>query len=365
MSGEDEDMDKKLAEIRKKLDDVDLQIQALLNQRATLALEVAKIKEASDPAPAYYRPEREAQILKTIAERNKGPMDSAIVVDIFRQVLTACLALQQKIKIAFLGPEGTFSHAASLKHFGKKVQTLPATSIQQVFHCVDSQQAHYGVVPIENSTTGVINTTLDALTTSPLYICGEIILPIHHYFLRRKNNKNPIKRIYSHEQSFAQCQNWLNNNFNDAEKIPVGSNATAAAMAQQDVESAAIAGAYAAEVFDLEKVQPLIEDNPHNQTRFLVIGRQKTLPSGQDKTSLLISTPHIPGALIELLKPFSDNGVNITLIESRPYQHHNWSYLFFVDIEGHQDDKPVQDALKILSGKPILLNILGSYPKAV
>ena len=358
-------MDNRLAEVRKKLDTIDLEIQSLLNKRATLAMEVAHIKQATDADPVYYRPEREAQILRQIRDRNTGPMDSQSIVDIFRSILTACLALQQKIKIAFLGPEGTFSHAASLKHFGNAVQTLSVTTIQQVFHVVDTQQAHYGVVPIENSTTGVINTTLDALMTSPLYICGEIILPIHHYFLRKKNNDKPVKRIYSHEQSFAQCQNWLSNNFIDAEKIPVNSNGMAAEMAQQDAESAAIAGSYAADTYDLEKIAQHIEDNTHNQTRFLVVGRQKTLPSGQDKTSLLISTPHIPGALIDLLKPFSDAGVNITLIESRPYQHRNWSYLFFVDVEGHQDDKPVKQALEILGSKPILLNILGSYPRAI
>ncbi len=358
-------MTNSLDDIRKKLDAINLEIQNLLNQRAALAIEVAHIKQTTDTDPVYYRPEREAQILRQIRDRNSGPMDAQSMVEIFRAILTACLALQQKIKIAFLGPNGTYSHAAALKHFGAAVDVIPTTTIADVFREVDAQQANYGVVPIENSSTGIIHPTLDALMTSPLHICGEIILPIHHYFLRCKNSNPVVKRIYAHVQSFAQCQNWINQHHPDAEKIPASSNAAGAELALKDPDGAAIAGENAATIYDLEKVNQHIEDNPHNQTRFLVLGRQKVLASGQDKTSLLISTPHIPGALIELLKPFSDEGVNITLIESRPYQHRNWSYLFFIDIEGHQDDKHVKKALEQLASKPILLNILGSYPRAI
>lgn len=357
-------MPEKLNNIRQQLDDIDLNIQQLINQRAELAVEIGNIKKSIKDS-SYYRPEREAQILRKIAQRNSGPLDDRIVTQIFRTLMTACLALQQKIKVAFLGPEGTFSQSAALKHFGIDIETLPAESIEQVFHKVTSQEADYGVVPIENSTAGVIKPTLNALIDSTQQICGEIILPIHQHLLRVKSASQKVKCVYAHEQSLAQCKNWLISNLPDAEKIPVSSNGLAAKLAQQDRNSAAIAGDHAAEIYTLEKVAANIEDSIQNQTRFLVIGRQKTLASGSDKTTLLITTPHTPGALLKLIQPFAASGVNITWIESRPYQHHNWSYLFFLDIEGHHEEESVKAALQQLALQPIMLTILGSYPKAI
>jgi chorismate mutase/prephenate dehydratase len=358
------DANTELSEIRKQIDALDLQVLQCLNDRARLALQVARIKQNTEGDVVYYRPEREAQILRQIQDRNSGPLDDETISQVFRIILTACLALQKKINVAFLGPIGTYSHAAVLKNFGAAVQTTPVASIEEVFNSVARGEVGYGVVPIENSSTGIIKATLDILMRSALTICGEIILPVQHCLLRNVNNKTIIKRIYAHEQAFAQCQIWLAKNYPQAEKIAVISNAAAAEQATQDTEAAAIASEQAADIYGLEVSAEYIADNPQNQTRFLVIGQQKTAPSGLDKTSLLISTPHTPGTLIKLLKAFSDHDVNITLIESRPYQQQSWSYIFFIDIEGHQEDAPVKQALQTLTREPILLNILGSYPRA-
>lgn len=354
-----------LKDLRDQLDKVDLQIQQLINQRAKLALEVGRLKKTIDKKPVFYRPEREAQILRKIAERNSGPLDQQIVLQIFRTLLTACLAMQQKIKIAFLGPIGTFSQAAVFKHFGNEIETVTTETIEEVFQQVAAHRSDYGVVPIENTITGVIQPTLNALINSMPQICGEIILPIHQNLLRPAAAKIAIKHVYGHEQSLMQCKNWLATHLPTAEKIAVSSNGAAAKLVQNSHDSAAIAGDLAAEIYSLKKIAVHIEDNAQNQTRFLIIGSQSTPPSGSDKTTLLITTPHTPGALIKLIQPFADCKVNITWIESRPYQHRTWSYLFFLDIEGHQEDKNVNKALTQLATQPVMVSILGSYPKAL
>lgn len=267
------DIDAALNDVRKKIDALDLQLQTLLNQRAELALNVKRIKQQHGDHPIYYRPEREAQILKQICDRNTGPLDTQTMTHIFSAILTACLALQEKIKIAFLGPIGTFSQAAALKHFGTAMQAIPTATIQAVFDAVINNNAHYGVVPIVNSTTGIIKLTLDILMTSQVTICGEVMLPIHHCLLRNKNASTSPKYIYSHEQSFAQCKTWLAKNYPAVEKIAVASNAAAAELAADDIEAAAIAGEQAAEIYTLTTVAQHIEDDHHNQTRFLIIGQ--------------------------------------------------------------------------------------------
>lgn len=351
--------------IRAQLDSLDDQILTLISQRATLAIEVGKIKRETDKEQAFYRPEREAQILQNVIKKNPGPLTTTQVTTIFRPLLTACLNLQQPIKVAFLGPEGTYSQAAVYKHFGAETMTLSTPTIERVFREIESTNASYGVVPIENSTTGVIKPTLDALLLSPLKICGEIILPVQQHLLGLQKDLNSIERVYAHEQSLMQCQHWLDNNLPKAERIAVSSNGAAAKLAASDAHSAALASDLAAMLYHLQLIALHVTDKPQNETRFLILGEQKIAPSGNDKTSLLIASPHTPGSLFDLIKPFVDHGVNISLIESRPSHDRNWSYLFFLDIEGHQEDLPVKKALEVLAKKTIMLDILGSYPKAV
>jgi chorismate mutase/prephenate dehydratase len=353
----------RLQEIREQIDAIDSQIQELINERGNLALEVGKIKQQT-AENVFYRPEREAQILQKIIDRNKGPLTTQQITLIFRNILTACLSLQHPIKVAALGPEGTFSQVAAYKHFGIETDIALTTTIEQVFKEVEAEKADYGVVPIENSTTGVINPVLDALRVSSLTICGEIILPIHHHLLVADENQK-IERIYAHEQALLQCKNWLAQHYPGIECIKVSSNGEAAKRAKVETDAAGIAGDLAVQQYDLKIKAQNIEDNTQNETRFLILGRQKVGPSGHDKTSLLISTPHAPGTLIDLLKPFADNNINISLIESRPARDFHWAYFFYLDIEGHQEDVAVKRALEMLAKKSIMLDILGSYPRAV
>lgn len=354
-----------LQTIRQKIDSIDKQIQLLINERAQLAQTIGNSKREQSEDKVFYRPEREAQILQAITARNTGPLSDKQVIAIFRPILTACLSLQQPIKIAYLGPEGSYSQAAIFKHFGAETMTAPTTSIERIFREIEAENVTYGVVPIENSTTGVINVTLDALMLSPLTICGEIIIDIHHHLLSKQLKLSNIEKIYAHEQSFMQCQHWLETHMPDVEQIAVASNSAAAIIAQQEQNSAAIASELCNQLYGLNSLASNIEDKPQNKTRFLILGQQKVAPSGSDKTSLLFSTPHTPGFLLNLLEPFAKQGINISLIESRPYHSGNWSYLFFIDIEGHQDDLPVKKALDSLASKSVMLNILGSYPKAL
>lgn len=353
-----------LAKVRRQIDDIDKQIYHLISQRGNIAKQVGEIKKQHDD-PIFYRPEREAQVLRRITEDNDSVLDDHSVAQIFRDIMTACLAVQKKMTIAYLGPQGTFSQQAAEKHFGRAVTKLSSPTIDRVFREVKAGNAHYGVVPIENSTNGIVNLTLDALMESSLTICGEIEIPIHQHLLSQQPDKTQITKIYSHEQSLAQCRDWLDSSMPNVERIAVSSNGEAARLATLEPTAAAIAGDIAADTYELGKVTQNIENNPQNTTRFLIIGKQKTASSGRDKTSLLIATPHSPGSLIDLIQPFTENNINLTLIESRPYQQRNWSYLFFIDIEGHHDDDDVQKALALLGSKPIMLTVLGSYPRAL
>jgi chorismate mutase/prephenate dehydratase len=357
--------EQQLAEIRERIDDIDQQIQDLLNARAKAAQEVAGIKVASDPDAVFYRPEREAQVLRMVKQRNQGPLDAETVARLFREIMSACLALELPLKVAFLGPEGTFTQAAVFKHFGHAVETVSMAAISDVFQEVESGGCNYGVVPVENSSEGVVSHTLDMFLNSPLKICGEVTLRIHHNLLGLNPDLGSLKILYSHQQSLAQCRGWLDRHLPLVERVPVGSNAEAAKRAMDSPDSAAIAGAMAAELYGLKVLAPNIEDEPGNTTRFLVVGQQSVPASGDDKTSLLLSTRNEAGGLHQLLAPLAEHAISMTRIESRPSRRGNWDYVFFVDIIGHRDEPEVSLALAALKERAGMYKELGSYPKAV
>jgi len=354
-----------LARIRDRIDAIDQQIHDLLNRRAEAAMEVARIKLAADPNAVFYRPEREAQVLRQVKERNSGPLEDEEVARLFREIMSACLALERPLRVAFLGPAGTFTQAAALKHFGHSVRTEPMGSISDVFQEVETEAADYGVVPVENSTEGVVNHTLDMFLKSPLQICGEVSLRIHHNLLGRPQPLDGLRVVYSHQQSLAQCRGWLDRHLPFVERVAVGSNAEAARLAREADHAAAIASSMAAELYGLDTLAANIEDEPGNTTRFLVIGRHGTMPSGDDKTSLLLSTRNEAGGLYHMLKPLADHGISMSRIESRPSRRGTWDYVFFVDINGHREQQEVAAALTALRLQAGMFKELGSYPKAV
>lgn len=355
----------KLEAVRQRIDELDTQLQTLINERASLAQEVARIKLEAGGEAQFYRPEREAQVLRKVRERNEGPLDAEEMARLFREVMSACLALEQPMKIAFLGPEGTYTQAAALKHFGHSVATVPMAGVDEVFREVEAGAADYGVVPVENSTEGVVSHTLDRFLVSPLHVCGEVELRIHHQLLSKEEALSRITRVYSHQQSLGQCREWLDANLPTVERIELSSNAEAARRAAKEAGTAAIASEAAAEIYGLTVLAANIEDEPDNTTRFLVIGKNGTPPSGEDKTTLLISTRNEPGALFRLLEPFARNDISMSRIESRPSRRAMWDYVFFVDINGHAEEPHVAQALKELEKETTLLKILGSYPRAV
>jgi len=355
----------RLEKIRERIDGLDLQIQELINARAAAAKEVAEIKLASDPQAEFYRPEREAEVLRRVQERNTGPLDGEEMARLFREIMSACLALEQPLRVAFLGPAGTFTQAAALKHFGHAVRSASLDTIPEVFREVESGACHYGVVPVENSTEGVISHTLDTFLNSPLMICGEVALRINHHLLSHQEGLETLRRVYSHQQSLAQCRGWLDRHLPQVERVPVGSNAEAARLAAAEPASAAIAGEAAADIYRLPLLARNIEDEPGNTTRFLVIGKRDAPPSGVDKTSLMLSTHNQAGGLHALLSPIARHGISMTRIESRPSRRGRWDYVFFVDIEGHREEPQVATALQELAEQATQFKILGSYPRAV
>lgn len=357
-----------LLKLRQRIDTLDSEILQRLNERAKCAEEVAVTKKASLPEGeeiCFYRPEREAQILNRMIQENSGPLRNEQITKIYRDIISSCLELEECLTVAYLGPEGTFTQSAVTKHFGNWVITLPQNSIANVFKEVATGRAHYGVVPIENSTGGVITHTLDMFINSPLSICGEVQLPIHQNLMSLNEDWQTIQRIYSHQQSLSQCKNWLINNLPNVEQIPVSSNAEAARMASKDKTAAAIAGSAAAKIYKLNILQKNLEDLANNTTRFMIIGDQIVPPSGEDKTSLMISAKNKPGSLFNLLKPLADHGLDMSRIESRPSQSNNWEYIFFLDINGHSKDSLVNKALGELEQHADLLRILGSYPRSI
>jgi chorismate mutase / prephenate dehydratase len=356
-----------LAQVRARIDAVDEKIQTLINERASLAQFVGASKSLAGSTADFYKPEREAQVLRMARERNAGPLRDEEVLRLFREIMSACLAQQEPLKVAFLGPEGTFTQTAVLTHFGHSVRALPLASIDEVFHEVEAGNADFGVVPIENSTEGTVNYTLDRFLTSPLKICGEVELRIHQFLMGKMASLERIERVCSHQQSLAQCRAWLQDHMPDAERIAVASNAEAARRARDEQGTAAIAGQTAAEVYNLGVLATEIEDRPDNTTRFLVLGRKLFEPSGVDRTTLLVSVGHTKasGALFRLLEPLARHRVSMTRIESRPSRRAKWDYVFFIDLEGHARDKPVAQALKALKRRASLFRVLGSYPRAV
>lgn len=357
--------DGKLEQIRNRIDALDEQVQDLISERAALAQEVARIKLAGDPDTHFYRPEREAEILRRIKARNRGPLEGEEIARLFREIMSACLALEKPLDIAFLGPEGTFTQAAALKHFGHAVHTRPLASIADVFREVEAGTCDYGVVPVENSTEGVISHTLDMFLSSPLRICGEVVLRIHHNLLGKRDDWRRAEVIYSHPQSLGQCRRWLDQNLANAGREPVGSNAEAARIVRDNPAALAIAGAEAASRYGLDVLVPNIEDEPGNTTRFLIIGRHDVAPSGDDKSSLLLSTKNVAGGLHRLLAPLAEHNISMTRIESRPSRRGIWEYVFFIDLLGHQQDPQVARALEALQLEASVYKVLGSYPRAV
>lgn len=355
----------KLKKIRRQIDEVDRKLLELFNKRADLAREVAEVKGDTRGAMAYYHPDRETEVLRRLVAANDGPLSDEEAARLFREVMSACRALQKPMSIAFLGPEGTFTEAAALKHFGHSVRTAALDTVDAVFREVESGASDYGVVPVENSTEGMVTHTLDMFARSPLVICGEVQLRIHHYLLSKSNDIAAVERVYSHQQSFAQCRKWLDTNMPAVERLAVNSNAEAAYRASHEHGSAAIAGETAAGHYELQILVANIEDEPDNTTRFLVIGRDSVAATGRDKTSLLLSAKNVPGALYGLLEPFSRRGISMTRIESRPSRSGLWEYVFYVDIEGHVRDANVAEALTEIEDRASLFKVLGSYPRAV
>jgi chorismate mutase / prephenate dehydratase len=357
--------DDQLRPMRERIDAIDADLLRLISERAECARQVAKIKDAGGQTLHYYRPEREAEILRRIKAQNPGPLDGEEIARLFREIMSACLALERPLSVGYLGPEGTFTQAAALKHFGHSVRTQPFGTIGDIFREVEAGSCNFGVVPVENSTEGVVNHTLDMFARSPLLIAGEVMLRIHHHLLSRATELGAIRKVYSHQQSLAQCRGWLDRHLPAAERVAVSSNAEAAKLASRVGDCAAVAGEAAAELYELRSLAQRIEDEPGNTTRFLIIGREDAPPSGHDKTSLLLSCRNEAGGLHRLLTPFADKRISMTRIESRPSRQGVWDYVFFVDVCGHRTDPKVADALVDIKAAANLCKVLGSYPEAV
>ena len=354
-----------LAEVRAQIDGIDRRIQELIAERAQWARQVGKAKGKLAAAVDYYRPEREAQVLRRVVDRNGGPLSDEVLVRLFREIMSACLAQQEPLKIGFLGPEGTFSQQAVIKHFGHSARGLPLATIEEVFQEVEAGHADFGVVPVENSGQGTIQSTLDMFLTSPLRICGEVELRVHQHLLSRSGRIEDVERIYSHPMSLAQCSGWLRENLPKVERIPVSSNAEAARRARNADDAAAIAGESAGLVYGLKRIAGPIEDRSDNTTRFLVLGRESFPPSGHDRTSLLVFIRDRPGALYGVLEPLARRGISMNRIESRPAHGALWQYAFFIDVSGHIDDAPLQAALGDMGPVATQVRVLGSYPVAL
>jgi chorismate mutase/prephenate dehydratase len=362
-----------LERLRQAIDRVDDRILEAINERAKLARAIGTLK-----AGQAYRPEREAQVLRRIKERNPGPLAAETTALLFREIMSACLALERPITVAYLGPKGTFSERATVKHFGLAAEALPTGSIDEVFRAVESGGADFGVVPVENSTEGAVGRSLDLMPQTPMKVCGEVVVRIHHHLMAKPTalrdnimakaappEFGDIKRVFSHGQSLGQCHEWLNTNLPRVERVAVASNAEAARRAAEEPGSAALAGEMAAEHYGLAILASNIEDEPNNTTRFLILGDYQPKPSGKDKTSLVLSAKNRAGAVYEMLTPFATRGVSMTKFESRPSRVALWDYLFFVDIEGHRDEANIAAALAEVEKIAGYLKVLGSYPAAV
>ncbi len=362
---DDDAPDQRLVAARERIDELDRKILSLVSERAKQAQDIAEIKRLAGEALNFARPEREARLLRELAAGNPGPLEDKAVIRVFREIISACLSLEQPLQIAYLGPEGTFTQAAALKHFGRSVEARPLGAIDEIFRDVVAGAAHFGVVPVENSTEGMVTHTLDMFTHSSLRICGEIVLRVHQHVVSRCAALSEIETVYAHQQSLAQCREWLDANLPAAQRVSVTSNGEAARRTAQESGTAAIASEMAAEIYELSTLAERIEDEPDNTTRFLVIGDHDVPPSGDDKTSLMLSARNRPGALFHLIRPLAEHGIDMTRLESRPTRGRLWEYVFFVDILGHADSDAVRPAIEALQEEAALCRILGAYPRAV
>jgi chorismate mutase/prephenate dehydratase len=354
-----------LDELRKNIDEIDAKLVALINERARLVVEVGQLKRETGQAPVYS-PEREREVLERVVAANQGPLSDGVLIAIWKELMSGSLALEKPLKVAYLGPEGSFSHLAALEKFGRSIELVAVRDIAAVFDQVARGDADNGIVPVENTTGGAIRDTMESFlwVRGPVKVCAEMALPIHQNLLS-KTSLEKVKKVYSKPQVFDQCRDWLGRNLPQADLVAVGSTTEAALFASRVEGTAAIASSMAAELYHLNILNPAIEDNPQNQTRFLVLGRESAKPTGRDKTCLLFSVPHKAGALVEALDTFRRYGVNMTKIESHPSPTKTWEYYFFVDIEGHSEDENVQKALEEARQRTRQLEVLGSFPAAV
>jgi chorismate mutase/prephenate dehydratase len=353
-------MSDKLKPMRERIDALDGRLVKLLSERARLAQRIGALKQGG-----IYRPEREAQVLRRVKSLNSGPLSGATLARLFTEIMSACRALEDHLTVAYLGPQGTFSQEAVIKHFGGLTATASCASIDEVFRQVETGAAGYAMVPVENSTEGAVGRTLDLLLTTSARACGEVMLPVRQCLMAKVKRRDAIRKVYSHTQSLAQCQRWLARHLPQVEAVPVVSNAEAARRAGKERGAAAIAAKTAAALYGLSVLARNIEDDPKNTTRFLVLGNHDAAPSARDKTSLIMSTRNVPGAIHDLLTPLAANQVSMTRLESRPARTGLWEYVFYVDIEGHQQNANVARALAELERKASFLKNLGSYPAAV
>ena len=363
--GNEKSMLPNLEQLRGEIDTIDRELLRLINQRAAVAIEVGKVKRQMDPEPTFYRAEREAQILRAHAENNPGPLSDFEAARILREVMSACLALEHPLKVAYLGPEGTYTHIAVLKHFGGSVEQMPLTTIPEIVEAVEVSRADYGIVPLENSLEGSVNQTLDALVESNLKIHGEVNVAIEHQLMTNANALDEIEVVHAHPQALAQCRKWLDQNLPHAKRATAPSNAEGARIAAATGTDAAIASRRAAELYELDILRSNIEDSADNTTRFVVLGKDSPPASGEDITSFVFTTPNRPGALHDVLQLFDIAQISMTRIESRPLRQGNWEYLFFIDVEGHMNEEPLKSVAENLRERTGLLRVLGSYPRAL
>lgn len=349
-----------LKDLRRKIDEIDLEILRLISERGRLAIEISKAKREN--ASGVYDPAREREIKERLERANPGPLPPSSIAAIYREIISACRALQHPLKISFLGPEGSFSHQAAFLEFGSSSEFLSCNSFNEVFSEVEKGKAHFGVLPVENSMEGAVGAVLDESVRSPLTVCAELFLRVSHSLLSLSGRLSEVKAVASHPQALGQCKRWLSQHLKDAELIETQSTAKAAMIARQRPEVAAIASELAASLYGLCVIEEHIEDSPVNLTRFWVVGRTEPPPTGDDKTSIVFSLKDEPGALSKALKPFGDRGVNLTKIESRPHKERPWEYLFFVDFLGHRRNPSVSEILREVAQCSVFLKVLGSYP---
>lgn len=356
-------LQEKLLPLRQRIDSLDEQILDLLNQRAQAALQVGQVKQAVDAAGPILKPEREAAVIRRLQSLNKGPFTGQALEAVWSQIISTCRGLESELTVAYLGPQGSFSEEAALKHFGHAITRVRCDSFDEVFRAVEAGQANAGMVPVENSTEGAVNRTLDLLLHSPLKVLGERSLRIHHNLLTQSGTLDGVTRVMAHPQALAQCQDWLTRNQPGLLRETASSNAEAARLASLDPTIAAIAGDGAAQAWGLGVAMPGIQDDAQNRTRFLAIGQIETLPSGDDKTSLILAVPNRPGAVYDMLSPLAANGVSMTRLESRPARTGQWEYYFYIDLMGHRDEPAVAQALSDLKRQVAFFKVLGSYPR--